>query len=119
MDKIHEMALELGQALGRTDEYKALHRAASAVEEDREMVELQNALQKLESDLMTKLRSGREPDADEKERYEGMARKLQTQPAYQRLVSAQSNFDKVLQKVNETISKGIEEGSKSRIILPS
>lgn len=113
------MALELGQALGRTDEYKALQRAASAVEEDREMVELQNELQKLESRLMTELRSGREPGEQDKERYEEMARKLQSQSGYQRLVAAQSNFDKVLHKVNETISKGIEEGSKSRIIFPS
>jgi outer membrane protein insertion porin family len=35
-----------------------------------------------------------------------------------KLVAAQSNFDKVLQRVNETISTGIRDGSTSRIILP-
>jgi hypothetical protein len=39
-------------------------------------------------------------------------------PGYQRLVSAQANFDKVLLKVNQTIQAGIAEGAESRIIMP-
>ena len=42
---------------------------------------------------------------------------LQASAAYQGLVAAQSNFDKLLQRVNEEIGKGIEAGSQSRIIL--
>jgi cell fate (sporulation/competence/biofilm development) regulator YlbF (YheA/YmcA/DUF963 family) len=119
MSKIEEMAKDLGAALGRTDEYQALKRAASGVEEDRKLVELRNELEKLESEMVSHLRSGREPDDESKERYEELARELQARPEYQRLVAAQSNFDKLLQKVNETISRGIQEGAESRIILPS
>ena len=35
------------------------------------------------------------------------------------MIAAQSNFDRILTKVNEEISKGVELGATSRIILPS
>jgi cell fate (sporulation/competence/biofilm development) regulator YlbF (YheA/YmcA/DUF963 family) len=119
MNKIMEMAQELGQALGRTDEYRALARAAEGIEEERRLLELRNELERLEGEMVTLLRSGQEPDETQKERYEELARELQATPEYQRLIAAQTNFDKILQKVNETISNGIQEGGKSRIILPS
>jgi hypothetical protein len=34
-------------------------------------------------------------------------------------VAAQSNFDKVMYKVNETMARGLQEGAQSRIILSS
>jgi cell fate (sporulation/competence/biofilm development) regulator YlbF (YheA/YmcA/DUF963 family) len=119
MSKIEELAMDLGQALGRTDEYQALRRAAQTVDDDRELTELRNALQALESELMTSLRAGQEPSDEDKDRYEDLARDLQSKAVYQRLVAAQANFDKVLQRANETISRGIEQGAQGRIILPS
>jgi cell fate (sporulation/competence/biofilm development) regulator YlbF (YheA/YmcA/DUF963 family) len=119
MSKIEEMAKELGEALGRTEEYQAFKRAAEAVDEDRELAEIKNAIQALEAELMASLRAGQEPSDEEKDKYEELARDLQARPQYQRLVASQANFDKVLQRVNETISRGIEEGSRGRIILPS
>jgi cell fate (sporulation/competence/biofilm development) regulator YlbF (YheA/YmcA/DUF963 family) len=118
MSKITEMAKELGQALGRTDEYQALKRAASAIDDDREMVEMKNELEKLEATMVSNLQAGKEPDQESRDRYEELARELQSRSGYQRLVAAQSNFDKLLQKVNETISSGIREGGESRIIYP-
>jgi cell fate (sporulation/competence/biofilm development) regulator YlbF (YheA/YmcA/DUF963 family) len=119
MSKIQEMAMDLGQALGRTDEYQALKRAAQSADEDRELTELRNSLQNLEAELMASLRGGQEPSEEDKDRYEELARALQSKPLYQRLVAAQTNFDKVLQVANETISRGIEQGAMGRIILPS
>jgi cell fate (sporulation/competence/biofilm development) regulator YlbF (YheA/YmcA/DUF963 family) len=118
MSKIQEMAVELGKMLGRTDEYQALKRAAQSADEDRELSRLRTELEALEGELMASLRGGVEPEDDKKDRYEQLARTLQSRAAYQHLVSAQANFDKVLQKVNETISRGIQEGSESRIIVP-
>ena len=40
-------------------------------------------------------------------------------PGFQRLVAAQSNFEKIMYKVNETVARGIEEGAQSRIIISS
>ncbi len=119
MKKIMGMAEDLGQALGRTDEYQALKRAAEAVDDEGDLAALRTELEKLESEMVTQLRSGKEPPEEKKERYEELARDLQRRPEYQRLVAAQSNFDKLLQKVNETISKGIQEGAEGRIIMPS
>lgn len=118
MSKILEMAKDLGQAIGRTDEYQALKRAASQIEEEREIVVLRNEIEKLESEMVALLQTGQEPDDATRGRYEELAYGLQAQPAYQQLVAAQTNFDKILQRVNETISTGIREASTSRIILP-
>ncbi|MEX0856004.1 MAG: YlbF family regulator [Gemmatimonadota bacterium] len=118
MSKIEEMAKDLGQALGRTDEYQALKSAAEKLDEDRDLVTLRREIETLESEMVAILQSGREPDEEARTKYEGLAEKLQGRSEYQRLVSAQSNFDKLLQKVNETISTGIRDGASSRIILP-
>lgn len=117
--RIDEMARDLGQALGRTDEYQALRRAATGIEEDEEVVRLKNDLDKLESEILTLLRSGKEPDQATSDRYESLAQSLQVRPAYQRLVVSQANFDKILQRVNDTIAQGIQDAGASRIILPS
>ncbi len=119
MSSIDAMAKNLGQNLGRTDEYQALKQAAAAVDDDRELVELKNKLEKIESELVVRLRSGKEPDETSRKKYESLAEDLQVRSAYQRLVASQTNFDKVLQRVNDIIAKGIQEGASSRIILPS
>ena len=119
MSSIDAMAKNLGQNLGRTDEYQALKQAAAAVNDDRELVELRNKLEKLESELVVQLRSGKEPDETSRKKYESLAEDLQARSEYQRLVASQTNFDKVLQRVNDIIAKGIQEGASNRIILPS
>ena len=119
MPNIDEMAKNLGQALGRTEEYQALKQAAESANDDRELVSLRNELEKLESELVAQLRSGKEPDASVQAKYEGLAESLQVRPEYQRLVVSQTNFDKVLQRVNDTIARGIQEGASGRIILAS
>ena len=53
------------------------------------------------------------------EEYEKAFGRLQASPVYQGLVAAQANFDRVLGRVNEGITKAIEEGAKSRIIISS
>lgn len=119
MAGLMEMAKDLGQALARTDEYKALKRAISQADEDREIVELRNQIETLEEELQNSIRRGEQPDEEKVEEYEGLVGDLQAKPTYQRLASAQANFDKVVQKVNRTISEGLQEGADSRIVLPS
>ena len=119
MAGIHEMAKELGGALARTEEYQALKRAMDAAEEDRELVEMRNRIQALEDRIEASVRAGKEPEEDVRNAYQEAAEGLQTMPGFQRLVSAQSNFEKVMYKVNETVAKGIEEGAQSRIIISS
>jgi cell fate (sporulation/competence/biofilm development) regulator YlbF (YheA/YmcA/DUF963 family) len=113
------MARELGNALARTEEYQALKRALSAADDDREITELRNELQNLEGQIEASLRAGQEPEDQVKQDYEAAAGRLQSSSTYQRLVATQTNFDKVVRRVNETIMKGIEEGAESKIILSS
>jgi hypothetical protein len=42
--------------------------------------------------------------------------RVQAHPAYQGVVAAQANFDKLMMKVNEWILDGIRKGADSRII---
>jgi cell fate (sporulation/competence/biofilm development) regulator YlbF (YheA/YmcA/DUF963 family) len=119
MAGIYDMAKELGGALARTDEYQALKRAMDAVGDDRELTEIRSRLESLESRIETSLRSGKEPDDELKQEYGEATEELQSLPGYQRLVAAQSNFEKVMYKVNQTVAEGIEEGAQSRIIISS
>jgi cell fate (sporulation/competence/biofilm development) regulator YlbF (YheA/YmcA/DUF963 family) len=117
MAGIYEMAKQLGGALARTDEYQALKRAMDASTDDRDLVELRNRLDEIEARIEASLRAGQEPPDDVKETYGRAVEELQALAAYQRLVAAQTNFEKVMYKVNQTVAEGIEEGARSRIIL--
>jgi cell fate (sporulation/competence/biofilm development) regulator YlbF (YheA/YmcA/DUF963 family) len=112
-----EKAKELGNAVGRTDEYQAVKRAIQAADEDRELTTLRTELEKLEAAIEASLRAGQEPDAETAAAYEDTVGRLQANPGYQRLVAAQTNFDKLMARVNQAIAEGMEEGGSSRIIL--
>lgn len=119
MATLTEMARELGQVIARTEEYQTLRRALSAADDDRELTELRNGMEKLESEISAVVRAGQEPSDEMKSEYESTFGRLQVNPGYQRVAVAQSNFDKILLKVNQTISEGMESAAESKIILPS
>ena len=118
MPRVREMAKDLGRALAQTEEYLVLKRTVSGTGDDRELAELRTELEGLEAQIEVALRRGNEPTEELKSSYEEAVGRLQASSTYQRLVSAQTNFDKVLLKVNQTIQEGIAEGSESRIIMP-
>jgi cell fate (sporulation/competence/biofilm development) regulator YlbF (YheA/YmcA/DUF963 family) len=114
-----EKARELGRLIGQAEEYKALERARERFGEDRQAVERVNKLAELESQIGQALQRNEEPTEAVRLEYERAFSELQANPSYQGMVAAQSNFDRVLTRVNEEISKGVEAGASSRIILPS
>ncbi len=118
MTRMNEMAKDLGKALAQTEEYQTLKQTISGTAHDRELAELRTELEGLEGQIEAALRGGNEPTEELKSGYEDAVGRLQASSTYQRLVSAQANFDKVLLKVNQTIQEGIAEGGESRIILP-
>ena len=119
MMQMTEMAKDLGKALAQTEEYQTLKRTISSTADDRVLAELRTELEGLEGQIEAALRGGNEPTEELKSGYEDAVGRLQASSTYQRLVSAQANFDKVLLKVNQTIQEGIAEGAESRIIMPS
>ena len=112
MAGIFDMAKDLGNALARTDEYQNLKRASDAAEEDRDLVDLKNRIQSIEAELEASLQSGQEPSEELRSSYAKTAEELQAMPAFQRVIAAQTNFEKTMYKVNETVAKGIEEGAQ-------
>jgi len=118
MADIMDMARDLGRSMAHTEEYQALRRAITMADEDREIGELTRRLEELEGRVHAALEQGRNPDAEIQEEYESAVNRLEASATYQRLVAAQANFDKVVQRVNQTIAQGLEQGAQSRIILP-
>lgn len=118
-DTTIEKARDLGRLLGQTSEYQALDRARKRVSEDREIVTLINRMSALEQEIGSAMQRGQTPEEPVREEYERLFGELQANAVYQSLVAAQSNFDKVLARVNEEIGKGMEAAAQSRIILPS
>jgi cell fate (sporulation/competence/biofilm development) regulator YlbF (YheA/YmcA/DUF963 family) len=119
MEGVWEKARELGRLLGQSDEYKALSRAKNRVSDEREIVTMLNRLGQLETEVARALQRGEEPPEATAEEYENLFSEVQARPEYQGLVAAQANFDKVLARVNDEISKGMASAEQSRIILPS
>ncbi|HUE96789.1 MAG TPA: YlbF family regulator [Longimicrobiaceae bacterium] len=117
-DSIQERAREIGKLLSRTDEYQAVKRANDRLAEDRETITLMNRLADLEDQITAYLRAGREPEKEVQEEFSNLAEKIQQQSAYQAVVAAQSNFERLMGRINEEIAQGLEAGEQSRIILP-
>ncbi|HSJ25882.1 MAG TPA: YlbF family regulator [Longimicrobiales bacterium] len=118
-DGMKERAHELGRMLGQSEEFKAVERARQRLTEDQDAVGRMQRLDTLERDIAAYLQNNMEPGEAEKEEYERLFAELQGSAVYQGFVAAQSNFDKLVKRMNEEISKGIEAGAQSRIILPS
>lgn len=112
-------AQELGRLIGQTDEYRALQRARERMGNDRDVVDLVNRLGELEREVAVALRRGEAPPEPVQDEYEQVVSRLQASPVYQGFVAAQANFDKVLARVNDAITQGMEAAAQSRIILPS
>lgn len=117
MAEIQEMAESLGQALGRTAEYRTLARAIESADKDREMVALTNEVQGLQEVLRAAAQKGEELPTAEMEQLEAAMGKLQSSSIYQSVVAAQANFDRIMHRVDASIQEGMRRGAASPIIL--
>jgi len=113
---IAEKANELGRILGQTDEYQALKRAHEQVNDSPELKDKMERLDALARNMETGANRGQEPSEQQVEEYEKLLGEIQGSPVYQAVVAAQSNFDKLMLKVNKDIMEGIRKGAESRII---
>jgi cell fate (sporulation/competence/biofilm development) regulator YlbF (YheA/YmcA/DUF963 family) len=114
---IEEKARELGRFIGQSKEYQELKRANDALAQDAEAVKLLKQMEQLRSDAQRMIERGERPTQDMERQLEDLLSKVQVQPAYQRLITSQENFDKLMQRVNEWILEGIEKGAASPIIM--
>jgi cell fate (sporulation/competence/biofilm development) regulator YlbF (YheA/YmcA/DUF963 family) len=113
---IEDKAKELGRLIGQSPEYKEVKRASDVLNEDTDTVALLQKMEQLRMNAQRMLQQGERPTEEMERELDTLLGQIQVRPVYQRLLSAQENFDKVMGKVNDWILEGIERGSASPII---
>jgi cell fate (sporulation/competence/biofilm development) regulator YlbF (YheA/YmcA/DUF963 family) len=113
---IWDKAQELGRLIGQTPETKALRRAETTLREDKDTVTKLDRIQTLARQVDQQVAQGQMPDETTAQEYETAVRELENSPIGQAYVVARSNFEKLMVKVNQQISEGIEKGAASNII---
>ena len=113
---IDEKALELGRLLGQSEEYKALRRASERLRENTDVQRQLADVERLAQAIEQVAQQGKEPPQEEVEQYDRALQSVQGSPVYQHVVAAQTNFEKLMAKVNERIFDGMKKGAASPII---
>ena len=113
---IEDKAKELGRLIGQSPEYQAVKRANDALGQDAAAVALLKQMEQLRMNAQQMLQRGERPSEAMEKELDGLLGRVQSEPVYQRLVSAQENFDKTMGRVNDWIVDGIERGATSSII---
>lgn len=118
-EAIFEKARDLGRLISQTAEFSYLKAANRELADDREATELLNELRTLQEKVLGHIDEGTEIPEELRTEMDELQGKVQGSTRYQMLVSTQTNFEKLMDKVNQEIGKGIKTGEESRIIIPS
>jgi cell fate (sporulation/competence/biofilm development) regulator YlbF (YheA/YmcA/DUF963 family) len=113
---IWDKAQELGRQIGQSAEYQALRRAEASLRDDKETVAKLDQIQTLARQVDQAVTAGQMPDQATAEAYETAVRDLEMSPVGQAYVVARANFEKLMTRVNQQISEGMEKGVTSSII---
>ena len=113
---IEEKALELGRLIGQSTEYQALRRAETNLRNDADTVAKLDKIQSLARQVDQLVSQGKMPDEVTTQEYETAVRELELSTIGQSYVVARANFDKLMARVNQHISLGMEKGVTSSII---
>jgi cell fate (sporulation/competence/biofilm development) regulator YlbF (YheA/YmcA/DUF963 family) len=113
---IDEKALELGRLIGQSTEYQTLRRTEVTLKNDTVTMAQLDAIQTLARQIDELVSQGKMPDEATTQSYEEAVRALEVSPVGQAYVVARANFDKLMAKVNQQMSQGIERGATSSII---
>lgn len=116
---MEERARELGRLIGQTPEYQAVKRANDALGSDKEALEMLRTVEELRQQAQQALARGEEPAEELETKLEDLLSRMQVNPAYQQLVVAQENFEKLMYRVNGWIADGMRKGAASPIITLS
>jgi len=116
--RIVERAEEVGRLVSQMPEYERLKKAHREIGDDREVTERINAMRQLQQSMLQQMERGEEPPEEKRNELEKLSEELQASTRYQALVAAQANFDRLMEKVQESIGSGIRAGEESRIVIP-
>lgn len=113
---IEEKALELGRLIGQSTEYQALRRAEKSLQDDAETRARLDRIDQLAHTLEAQVAEKKAPDEETMRSYETAVRELEVSASGQAYVIARANYEKLMTKVNQQMSTGIERGATSNII---
>ena len=113
---LEEKAKELGRMIGQSPEYQAVKRSSEALNSDREAVTVLQEMEKIRMDAQAMIQRGEQPTQEMEQQLDDLLSKVQTNAVYQRAISAQENFDKVMYQINNWIMDGMKKGATSSII---
>jgi cell fate (sporulation/competence/biofilm development) regulator YlbF (YheA/YmcA/DUF963 family) len=116
---LEDKARELGRVIGQSPEYQAVKRSSEALNADREAVTILQQMEKIRMDAQQMIQRGEQPTEAMETELDELLSKVQANPVYQRAISAQENFDKVMYQVNNWIMDGMKKGATSSIITLS
>ena len=116
---LEEKARELGRVIGQSPEYQAVKRSSEALNGDREAVAILQQMEKIRTDAQQMIQRGEQPTAEMEQQLDDLLTKVQSNTVYQRAISAQENFDKIMYQVNNWIMDGMKKGATSSIITLS
>ena len=114
---IEEKARDVGRLIGQSKEYQELKRANEALGKDEQAVAVLKQMEQLRTDAQRMIQQGQRPTPEMERQLDELLQTVQVQTTYQRLIAAQENFDKLMQKANDWILEGIEKGAASPIIM--
>lgn len=117
-ERILERAAEVGRLVSQTPEFRRLKQAHQDIGDDREVTGRINEMRQLQTDMLQQMERGEEPPEDSRRKLETLSEELQGSTRYQALIAAQANFDRLMEKVQESIGSGIRAGEESRIVIP-
>jgi cell fate (sporulation/competence/biofilm development) regulator YlbF (YheA/YmcA/DUF963 family) len=113
---LEDKARELGRVIGQSPEYQAVKRSSEALNDDRDAVAILQQMEKIRVDAQQMIQRGEQPTPEMEQQLDELLSKVQTNAVYQRAISAQENFDKVMYQVNNWIMEGMKKGATSSII---
>ena len=105
--------------IGQSPEYQAVKRSSEALNSDREAVTVLQQMEKIRMDAQAMIQRGEQPTQEMEQQLDDLLSKVQTNAVYQRAISAQENFDKVMYQINNWIMDGMKKGATSSIITLS
>lgn len=118
-ERIFEKAEDLGRLISQAAEYAYLKSARQEIDDDREATEALNRMREVQDRLVQHVERGEDPPEDLRKEYVELQEEMQQRARFQSWISAQANFEKLMEKVNRSIDRGIQRGDESRIIISS
>lgn len=102
---ILDMALELGQLIKESDQFKNAQQKENTMLQDANAQKLLDKYQKIQQEYQQRQIQGKQLTPEDIKDFELMELKLLENPLIKDFTEAKGNFDDLLKSVNETINK--------------